>query len=167
MDPAPSARGPARAVHVRVGNPRGAHAEQGERRDDGALPASHEMERLIAQLPPPLQALLTPLNLALLAVLALIVHRSLPSLPTGPLPSKPTAYNWRPATYPKTLVWASYTEAELRRFDGTYSPAPDSQPDERMLAQDGKPRILFAIRRKVYDVSSGRSFYGPGSFALV
>lgn len=39
-----------------------------------------------------------------------------------------------------------YTRAELATFDG-------KDPD--------KP-ILFAIRRKIYDVTRGRTFYGPG-----
>lgn len=39
-----------------------------------------------------------------------------------------------------------FTPAELRRFDGV---------------QD--PRILMAINGKVFDVTKGRKFYGPGT----
>jgi cytochrome b involved in lipid metabolism len=42
-----------------------------------------------------------------------------------------------------------YTPQELSRFNGK---------DE--------PYILIAIRRKVFDVTSGRDYYGPGSFQM-
>lgn len=43
------------------------------------------------------------------------------------------------------------TEAELSRYDGSDSSLP----------------ILVAIRGKIYDVSAGKSFYGPGgSYAV-
>jgi membrane-associated progesterone receptor component len=52
-----------------------------------------------------------------------------------------------PSRQPESVVWKSYTPRSLRQFDGTAGPAAP---------------ILFAIRGKVYDVSTGRSFYGPG-----
>lgn len=94
--------------------------------------------------------LLNPLNQFLLLILTYLIYTLYPSIPELPLPStlpnQPTKYNWRPKSHGECLVWRTYTEGELREFDGV----------------DGK-RILFAIRRKVYDVSSGRGFYGPGS----
>lgn len=41
--------------------------------------------------------------------------------------------------------WKQYTPIDLRPFDGT----------------NGKP-ILLAIDRQVFDVTAGKSFYGPG-----
>lgn len=113
---------------------------------------------LLAYLPSPLPALLSPvlsnpLNIVLLALAAYLLHSLLPtasSIPTA-LPTAPTAYHWRPAKHPETMVWRSWTPEELRGYDGT---AEGSEGG----------RILFAIRRKVYDVSSGRQFYGPGAF---
>ncbi|CAH7669234.1 cytochrome b5-like heme/steroid binding domain-containing protein [Phakopsora pachyrhizi] len=55
------------------------------------------------------------------------------------------SYNWRPKTFQDTIVWRSYTPIELSEFNG----------------EQGN-RILFAIRRAVYDVTSGKNFYGPG-----
>ncbi|KAH9817805.1 cytochrome b5-like heme/steroid binding domain-containing protein [Melampsora americana] len=66
--------------------------------------------------------------------------------------TSPIQYNWKPAKLPDSVVWRTYTPLELRSFDG---------------ANGGK--ILFAIKKLVYDLSSGRNFYGPdgpyGNFA--
>lgn len=43
------------------------------------------------------------------------------------------------------LEFTSYTPLTLQKFNGT----------------DGTP-VLIAVRNKVYDVSAGRNFYGPG-----
>ncbi|BGP17293.1 hypothetical protein JCM10213_009102 [Rhodosporidiobolus nylandii] len=100
--------------------------------------------------------LLSPLNLSLLAVLFFLLYRLIPAHPTAPqpwnLPSQPSAYNWRPSFAAsgagKAQVWQKWTPTELSKFDGT---------------QDGgKGRVLLAVRRKAYDVSQGRGFYGPG-----
>lgn len=102
-------------------------------------------------LPTPILLLLTPLNLALLLCLSVLVYNLLPALPaTTALPTQPTAYNWRPAAYAPTLLWRDYIPKELAAFNGIKS---DSNPQSR---------ILFAIRRKVYDVTAGKNFYGPG-----
>ncbi|EGU12004.1 hypothetical protein RTG_01886 [Rhodotorula toruloides ATCC 204091] len=120
------------------------------------------MDKLISYLPPGLPLLIDvlnlrqPLNAALLALLVVLTLRVL--LPAPPFVPPPYAlsdspasgdYHWRPATHPKSEVWRKWTTKELRGFDGT-NPAKEGG------------RILFAIRRKVYDVSSGRNFYGPG-----
>ncbi|KAL7336658.1 cytochrome b5-like heme/steroid binding domain-containing protein [Rhodotorula toruloides] len=120
------------------------------------------MDKLISYLPPGLPLLIDvlnlrqPLNAALLALLVVLTLRVL--LPAPPFAPPPYAlsdsstsgdYHWRPATHPKSEVWRKWTTKELRGFDGT-DPAKEGG------------RILFAIRRKVYDVSSGRNFYGPG-----
>ncbi|GAA5890645.1 hypothetical protein JCM6882_000610 [Rhodosporidiobolus microsporus] len=118
-------------------------------------------QTLLPLLPPPLASLLTtlhllsPLNLTLLALLSFAVYSLVPAYPYAPapasLPGTPYgAYNWRPAVHPHAGgdKWARWTPQELRVHDGT--------------ADAGKGRVLIAVRRKVYDVSTGRSFYGPG-----
>ncbi|ERT01347.1 hypothetical protein HMPREF1624_02592 [Sporothrix schenckii ATCC 58251] len=78
--------------------------------------------------------LVTPLN----ALLAAIVLYTLYSIlrPTQP-PSFPKD--------PPATVFRTYTPHTLRPFDG----------------QDGRP-VFLAVRGRVFDVSSGRNFYGPG-----
>ncbi|GAA5981249.1 hypothetical protein JCM5350_006075 [Sporobolomyces pararoseus] len=99
--------------------------------------------------------LLTPLNasLSLLLIFLLIsLIPSTPTLPSYPLPATPNlAYNYRPLKHAPTTKWERFTPHELSEFNGRQSSEKG----------DGG-RILFAIRRKVYDVTSGKSFYGPG-----
>ncbi|GAA5913324.1 hypothetical protein JCM8208_005209 [Rhodotorula glutinis] len=114
-------------------------------------------EQLVPYLPPPATFAVRVLNLSdpLNAVLVLLVvvlslRILFPAPPFTPtpylLPTKPTDdYNWRPATHPPCRVWRTFTPQSLAPFNGT----TPNQP------------ILFAVRRKVYDVSSGASFYGP------
>ncbi|KAM0789636.1 hypothetical protein ACM66B_000440 [Microbotryomycetes sp. NB124-2] len=102
-----------------------------------------------------------PLNALLVVVCFVLAARLLPSyltqpsmspVPTVPLPTSPDKdYNWRPSRHSTldALEWKQYTPQDLRAFDGTNDQLENC-------------RILFAIRRKVYDVSSGRGFYGPG-----
>ncbi|GAA6040047.1 hypothetical protein JCM8097_004754 [Rhodosporidiobolus ruineniae] len=99
--------------------------------------------------------LLSPLNLSLTLLLLSLLLSLVPSTPYAPspsdLPSSPhAAYNWRPAVHParESQKWGRWTPQELRAFDGT--------------GEGGKGKVLIAVRRKVYDVSSGRNFYGPG-----
>ncbi|GAA6005694.1 hypothetical protein JCM11491_003728 [Sporobolomyces phaffii] len=99
--------------------------------------------------------LLTPLNASLsLLLVALVISLvpSTPTLPAYPLPATPNlAYNYRPLHHAKSTKWHVFTPDQLAKFDG--KPA---------TADSTGGRILFAIRRKVYDVTSGASFYGPG-----
>lgn len=96
-----------------------------------------------------------PLNLFLIFLALNLNNSLLPSAQPVPspdsLPDKPTAYNWRPKEHPAPIVWRRWTPIELEQFDGT-----------RAELEDG--RLLMAIRRKVYDVSAGKSFYGPGKW---
>ena len=55
------------------------------------------------------------------------------------------SYNWLPAKHPETVVFRTFTPKTLEPFNG----------------KDGG-RILLAIKGKVFDVTAGRSFYGPG-----
>jgi len=96
-----------------------------------------------------LNPLETPLNTALLLAVAyyagqLIVPSA--SLPKT-LPSEHSkGYNWMPASHPDVSVFKTYTPKTLEPFNG----------------KDGS-KILLAIDRKVFDVTAGRSFYGPGT----
>ncbi|OCT47121.1 Cytochrome P450 regulator dap1 [Cladophialophora carrionii] len=78
--------------------------------------------------------LLTPLNLTLLVlILTLIYLRLRPSS----APSLPAG--------PPPIVFKTFTPRTLLKYNGTEN-AP----------------VYLAVRGKVYDVSSGRNFYGPG-----
>lgn len=120
------------------------------------------MSKLIGYLPPPLPLLIDVLNLrnpvngvlfALATILTLRILLPPPPYVPAPygLPMDPSeAYNWRPQKHPHTQLSRTWTPQELQKYDGR-------DPNH----EDG--RILFAIRRKVYDVTAGRSFYGPGT----
>lgn len=100
-----------------------------------------------------------PLNiLLLLALLYILIPLLLPSSPNSPrwTPSIAEArshtsapsdrYSYLPPAHPDTVEWTKYTPRTLAVYDGT--------------GEGG--RILLAINRKVFDVSKGRNFYGPG-----
>ncbi|GAA5831752.1 hypothetical protein JCM3766R1_005005 [Sporobolomyces carnicolor] len=103
--------------------------------------------------------LLTPLNASLSIVLVIVLISlvpSTPTVPTYPLATTPNvSYNYRPLHDAPSIKWERYTPRELAKFDGKNSAAADGQ-------RGHDSRILFAIRRKVYDVTSGKNFYGPG-----
>ncbi|CAH0054301.1 unnamed protein product [Clonostachys solani] len=79
--------------------------------------------------------LFIPLNIALTGLLAYVAYMifSRPS-PNAQLPPPPPA-----------VVFKTYTPHTLLPYNG----------------EDGKP-IFFAVRGRVFDVSRGRNFYGPG-----
>lgn len=106
-----------------------------------------------------------PLNLALLAFL---LYLTVPLvLPANPFSSRwtPTLtearshlsapsdrYSYLPPHHPDVVEWTKYTPRTLAVHDGT-GPREDN----------GKPsRILLCINRKVFDVTKGSNFYGPG-----
>ena len=92
----------------------------------------------------------TPLNAALLLAIAYYVRQLvLPSASVPKtLPSEHSkGYNWMPATHPDVSVFKTYTPKTLEPFNG----------------KDGS-KILLAIDRKVFDVTAGRNFYGPGTY---
>ncbi|KAK9703023.1 Dihydrodipicolinate synthase [Basidiobolus ranarum] len=50
-----------------------------------------------------------------------------------------------PPKHPETTVFKSYTPRELSVFDGIAS-----------------PKIFLGVKGKIYDVTAGKKFYGPG-----
>ncbi|KAG8902499.1 hypothetical protein FRB99_004400 [Tulasnella sp. 403] len=90
----------------------------------------------------------TPLN-ALLLMPILYLSYSI-AFPDTKLPAKPPkewreGYSWRPESHPSTVLFTTYTPKTLYKYNG-----------------NDDPRILLAIDRKVFDVTAGASFYGPG-----
>ncbi|KAK5044862.1 hypothetical protein LTR84_010400 [Exophiala bonariae] len=79
-------------------------------------------------------ALATPLNLILLGTLVLFIYFRLQPASTPTLPSGPAP-----------IVFRTFTPRTLLPNNGT-----ENQP------------VYLAVRGKVYDVTSGRNFYGPG-----
>jgi membrane-associated progesterone receptor component len=81
-------------------------------------------------------AFATPLNFILLAVVAYTAYRTI-------LPPAPNKILYPPA--PPPIVFRTYTPRTLLPYTG----------------EDNKP-VFFAVRGRVFDVSRGRNFYGPG-----
>jgi len=55
------------------------------------------------------------------------------------------SYSWMPKSHPPTVIFETFTPKTLAKFDGK---------------DDG--RVLLAINGTVFDVTAGKSFYGPG-----
>ncbi|KAI0312371.1 cytochrome b5-like heme/steroid binding domain-containing protein [Amylostereum chailletii] len=100
-------------------------------------------------------SLSTPVNTALLLYILYQAQRIL--FPSTKIPAQiPTefksGYSWMPRAHPPTLLYTVYTPKTLEPYHG----------------RDGG-RILLAIDGTVFDVTAGRSFYGPdgmyGNFA--
>jgi membrane-associated progesterone receptor component len=79
-----------------------------------------------------------PLNWALLAVLAYVVKSYAQSSPPAPIEAK----------HPEVLLFRNYSPVDLLPFDGN--------------SKENGGRILMGVNGSVYDVTRGRSFYGPG-----
>ncbi|KAI8874140.1 cytochrome b5 [Ramicandelaber brevisporus] len=98
------------------------------------------------------QLLYNQLNWVLLAV-ALLILRSIlfSSGPTAAAAAKAADSSQSNAPqHPRPLVFREFTPTELAHFNG------------RQATEDGsEPRIYIAVRRTVYDVTPGKSFYGP------
>ncbi|EMR63448.1 putative membrane-associated progesterone receptor component 1 protein [Eutypa lata UCREL1] len=93
------------------------------------------MNQLAAKAPTEFTGLATPLNLILIAITLYTSYL---------LYAKPSA----PATLPReppAVVFRTFTPRALLPYNGT----------------DGMP-VYLAVRGRVFDVTSGRNFYGPG-----
>lgn len=90
----------------------------------------------------------TVLILAILYYTQKIVFPSV-SIPSTPPTEFKNGYSWMPKSHPPTVLFKTYTPKTLSPFDG----------------KDGG-RILLAIKGKVFDVTAGRNFYGPGTFII-
>ena len=86
----------------------------------------------------------SPLNLALLGVCGFLIYKIVSSRRTAE-PSQP-----KEPELPK-LKKQDFTQEQLREYDGK--------------GKDG--RILIAVNGKVFDVTKGKRFYGPGNIFMV
>jgi membrane-associated progesterone receptor component len=89
----------------------------------------------------------SPINTALLLYILYSIQRIV--FPSTKTPSKlpgdfKGGYSWIPESHPPTLLYKTYTPKTLDPFHG----------------KNGG-RILLAIDGIVFDVTAGRSFYGP------
>jgi hypothetical protein len=92
----------------------------------------------------------SPVNTTLMLLIAYVASKILfPSVPEHSDEKPPSdyklAYNWLPAQHPLSVVYKDYTPKTLQPFNGV-----------------DHERILLAINGIVYDVTAGKSFYGPG-----
>lgn len=60
----------------------------------------------------------------------------------------PPPYQLPIAKHPETTIFREYTPKQLREYDG----------------RTPQTKIYMGVRNKVYDVSRGRNFYGPGIY---
>ncbi|KAG6334817.1 hypothetical protein ID866_4269 [Astraeus odoratus] len=99
----------------------------------------------------------TPVNTALLVYILYTVQKIVfPPIPDLEPKSVPTefknGYSWMPKSHAPTVLYQTYTPKTLAKYDGRDC-----------------GRILLAINGIVFDVTSGRNFYGPegmyGNFA--
>ncbi|AFR97974.1 hypothetical protein CNAG_01771 [Cryptococcus neoformans var. grubii H99] len=106
-------------------------------------------------------SLSNPLNLLLVPPFLFLAYRIL----VPPPPHSPPEYNALPAEHPHVICHSTFTPAQLAQYDGT-------KGDRILLAimrvtPDGK--IDPNGERTVFDVSAGKTFYGPdgvyGNFA--
>lgn len=94
------------------------------------------------------------LNVLLLAILAYLVYPLIWPAEARPDHKDTSSYNYYPPRHPDVLLFRKYTPQDLSQYDGVR--------DEK---------ILLAIRkgvdgeRTVFDVTAGKSFYGPGERA--
>ncbi|EHA49239.1 membrane-associated progesterone receptor component 1 [Pyricularia oryzae 70-15] len=88
----------------------------------------------LAEQPATEASFITPLNIILLAVVAYTLYAVFRPAPPPPMPRE------APAT-----VFRTFTPPTLIHYNG----------------QDGKP-VYLAVRGRVFDVTAGRNFYGPG-----
>ncbi|PWN35998.1 cytochrome b5, partial [Meira miltonrushii] len=71
------------------------------------------------------------------------------------------AYSFLPNQHPPTSIWTKYTPRTLAVHDGSdlYGKKKNVSSSSQSSEQG---RILLAIQGKVFDVTKGANFYGPG-----
>ncbi|XP_075154585.1 membrane steroid binding protein [Haematobia irritans] len=87
------------------------------------------------------EILYSPMNLALVAIIAFLVYKIIKDRI-----EVPSAVSQRPPEPELPKLRRDFTVAELREYDG-------NQPDGR---------VLVAVNGNVFDVTKGKRFYGPG-----
>ncbi|CAG8958892.1 hypothetical protein HYFRA_00012889 [Hymenoscyphus fraxineus] len=95
---------------------------------------AQEAEKAAKAPSPEVQTIATPLNLLFLSLFIYILYRSFRSAPAPDL-----------APAPAPVVFRRFTPPTLLPYNGT-----NNQP------------VYIAVRGRVFDVSPGRNFYGPG-----
>ncbi|PWN28782.1 cytochrome b5, partial [Jaminaea rosea] len=137
----------------------------------GSPPAASLHERIVSH---PLVAPIAsnPVNVLLFFVLLYHINGLLPA-PLSTLSPKiikarhSNLYSSLPPEHPKSTVWMDYTPKTLAVYDGTGKKEATEPGTGR--PEQGPPRILLSINRRVFDVTSGARFYGPdgpyGNFA--
>lgn len=105
-----------------------------------------------------------PLNIFLLIVfLYLLIPIVAPTSVSRLTPTIQSArgltesYSYLPAEHPKSTEWRKYTPRSLAIYDGT-----DLESENANAGDTNRGKILLSINKKVFDVSSGAKFYGPG-----
>jgi len=93
-----------------------------------------EASRLANNPTPEVSTIFTPINAILLSLFVFIAYHQLKPRTTATLPPAPAP-----------IVFQTFTPPTLKPFNGR-----------------DDPRVFLAVRGKVFDVSPGRNFYGPG-----
>lgn len=88
---------------------------------------------------------------------------------SNPPPSHADSYNFLPTEHPACALYREYTPNELSVFDGKGvdkhgKPVKILLAIEKRSRRRGEDGTITEVReeRTVFDVSAGRSFYGPG-----
>ncbi|KAK6527051.1 hypothetical protein TWF281_010246 [Arthrobotrys megalospora] len=104
---------------------------------DPIRPIIVETTKIMEAQPPPITEavpLVTPLNLILFSLAAYLIYMRFKPTPIPTIAA------------PEPIVYTTYTPRTLAKYNGT-----------------DDPRILLAMKGKVFDVSSKPMFYGPGA----
>lgn len=123
------------------------------------LPSEHQHINLLPYL------LLLPLGYLIYNLVFPTVRKDFSKPPT----SHTESYNYLPPAHPSCALFRKYTPNELSVFDGK-GLDKDGKPTKILLAierrtrKKGQDGVVTEVReeRTVFDVSAGRSFYGPG-----